>query len=119
MKRTITGVVLAAASGLVFATVVGAGTAQAAPEDCAVTLELTGASAVCNDTDAPEGREYTVKVDCVGIYGMPYQFPFVGVGPYPGGWGGWFVPTGQGSASCISPLGAGIATGAHVAIYVE
>ena len=118
MKRTI-GMVLGAAAGVAFAATVGAGTAQAGPENCVVTLQLTGASAMCHDPDAPPGREYTVVVDCVGFSAALAPRPYAGFGPYSGGWGGSFGPEGQGSASCMGPLSVGIANGAHVSTYRE
>ncbi|WP_245677044.1 hypothetical protein [Nocardia acidivorans] len=107
----------AAVVGLGFAAVIGSGTAQAAPEDCVITRDLTGATASCHDDDAPAGREYALIVDCWGLHGVPNAFPLMAVGPYSGSWSGSFSPSGTGAASCLGPFSVGTATGAHVAIY--
>ncbi|MFF0491101.1 hypothetical protein ACFYTQ_18935 [Nocardia sp. NPDC004068] len=119
MRRTTaiaarTALAAAAVSG--FATVLGAGTAQAAPEDCTITRDLTSATATCHD-DGPAGREYALIVDCVGLHVDPNAFPFIAFGPYQGSWSGSFPPSGQGTASCLGPTSVGTATGAHVRIY--
>ncbi|WP_330179792.1 hypothetical protein OHB26_25580 [Nocardia sp. NBC_01503] len=105
--------------GVGFAAVIGSGTAQAAPEDCTINRDLTGATATCHDVDAPAGREYALIVDCWGLHGVPNSFPLMAVGPYSGSWSGSFSPSGTGSASCVGPWSVGTATGAHVAIYRE
>lgn len=120
MKKTMVAtarVTVAAASVLGFAAVVGAGTAQAAPQDCVITRDLVSATATCHDDDAPAGREYTVVVECWGLAGVPNAFPLMAIGPYRGSWGGSFSPAGQGSASCLGPTSIGTATNAYVAIY--
>lgn len=120
MRRTFVAaarVAATAAVGLGITAIIGSGTAQAAPQDCVITRDLTGAAATCHDTDAPRGREYTLIVDCFGLHPIPDAFPFMAFGPYEGSWGGWFTPSGHGTASCIDGLSIGTATGAHVAIY--
>ncbi|MEU1999502.1 hypothetical protein ABZ511_34160 [Nocardia gamkensis] len=110
-------VAAAAVSVLGFATVIGSGTAQAAPQDCVVTRDLFNASATCHDEDAPPGREYTLVVECVGLHGVPNAFPLMAIGPYRGSWSGSFSPSGQGTASCLGPTSIGTTTNAYVAIY--
>lgn len=100
-----------------FAVVFGSGAAQAAPQDCAVTRDLAGATATCHDADAPVGREYTLIVECFGLHGVPNAFPLMAIGPYRGSWGGSFAPSGRGTASCLGPMSVGTATNAYVAIY--
>jgi hypothetical protein len=120
MRRTIVAaarVTAAAVLGLGVAAVIGSGTAQAAPQDCVITRDLTSATATCHDDDAPAGREYTLIVDCFGLHGVPNAFPFMAFGPYNGSWSGSFSPSGHGTASCMGPLSVGTATNAHVAIY--
>ncbi|MFF2557496.1 hypothetical protein ACFVUS_41320 [Nocardia sp. NPDC058058] len=112
-----TRVMTTALIGVGFATAIGSGTAQAAPEDCQITRDLTGATATCHDVDAPAGREYALIVDCFGLHGIPNAFPLMAVGPYTGSWSGSFSPSGQGTSSCLGPWSVGTATGAHVAIY--
>jgi hypothetical protein len=110
-------VTAAAVSVLGFATVIGSGTAQAAPQDCVVTRDLFTATATCHDEDAPPGREYTLVVECVGLHGVPNAFPLMAIGPYRGSWSGSFSPSGQGTASCLGPTSIGTTTNAYVAIY--
>lgn len=98
------------------ATVFGAGAAQAAPQDCTVTRDLTGASATCYD-EGPAGREYALIVECFGLHGVPNAFPLLAIGPYQGSWSGSFGPSGHGQASCLGPLSVGTATNAYVRIY--
>jgi hypothetical protein len=120
MRKTIATaarVTIAAVSGLGFAAVIGAGAAQAAPQDCAITRDLTSATATCHDNGAPAGREYALIVECFGLHGVPNAFPLMAIGPYNGSWSGSFSPSGHGTASCLGPLSAGTATNAHVAIY--
>ncbi|MFG1797356.1 hypothetical protein [Nocardia sp. NPDC049149] len=120
MRKTMVAAVrvgAAAVSVLGFAAVVGAGTAQAAPEDCVVTRDLVSATATCHDADAPAGREYALVVECFGLAGVPNAFPLMAIGPYRGGWSGSFSPTGQGTASCLGPTSIGTATNAYVRIY--
>ncbi|WP_245717724.1 hypothetical protein [Nocardia jejuensis] len=117
MKRTIA--VAAALPMLSFAAVVGAGTAEAAPQDCTINRTLIDASATCYDTDAPAGREYTVVVECWGLAGVPNAWPLMAIGPYRGSWGGSFGPAGQGSSSCIGPSSVGTVTNAYVRVYRE
>ncbi|WP_245669416.1 hypothetical protein [Nocardia speluncae] len=119
MKRT----TMVAARALVtavavsgFATVLGTGSAQAAPQDCAVTRDLVGASATCFD-DGPAGREYALIVECFGLHGVPNAFPLMAIGPYQGSWSGSFGPSGNGTASCLGPMSVGTATNAYVKIY--
>ena len=99
-----------------FATVLGSGVAQAAPQDCAVSRDLVGARATCHD-NGPAGREYTLIVECFGLHGVPNAFPLMAIGPYQGSWGGSFGPSGQSTASCLGPLSIGTATNAYVTIY--
>ncbi|GAB2634354.1 hypothetical protein [Nocardia goodfellowii] len=110
-------VTVAAVLGLGVAAVIGSGTAQAAPQDCAITRDLVSATATCRDHDAPAGREYALIVDCFGLHGIPNAFPLLAIGPYSGSWSGSFSPSGQGSASCLGPYSVGTATGARVVIY--
>lgn len=110
-------IAVAAGSVLGFATVLGSGVANAAPQDCVVTRDLFGATAVCHDTDAPPGREYALIVECVGLHGVPNAFPLMAIGPYRGSWSGSFAPSGRGSASCLGPTSIGTVTNAYVAIY--
>lgn len=110
-------VTAAAVSVLGFATVIGSGTAQAAPQDCVVTRDLFTATATCHDEDAPPGREYTLVVECVGLHGVPNAFPLMAIGSYRGSWSGSFSPSGQGTASCLGPTSIGTTTNAYVAIY--
>ncbi|MEU5763936.1 hypothetical protein [Nocardia sp. NPDC047648] len=110
-------VAAAAVSVLGFATVIGSGAAQAAPQDCVVTRDLFNATATCHDEDAPPGREYTLVVECVGLHGVPNAFPLMAIGPYRGSWSGSFSPSGQGTASCLGPTSIGTTTNAYVAIY--
>ncbi|GAA5046532.1 hypothetical protein [Nocardia callitridis] len=114
-----TRVAAAVVSVLGFSAVIGAGVAQAGPENCVVTKGLTSASASCHDPDAPARREYKVTVECWGLHVIPNAFPFMAIGPYRGGWGGSFGPTGQGQSSCITGLDIGTATNAWVDIYVD
>ncbi|MEV6279810.1 hypothetical protein [Nocardia sp. NPDC051832] len=109
----------AAVLGLGVATMIGSGPAQAAPQDCVITRDLTSATATCHDFDAPPGREYALIVDCFGLHGIPNAFPLMAIGPYSGSWSGSFSPSGQGTASCLGPYSVGTATGARVAIYRE
>ncbi len=115
-KTAMVRAVVAAAAVSGFATVFGAGVAHAAPQDCAVSRDLVGATATCHD-DGPAGREYTLVVECFGLHGVPNAFPLMAIGPYRGSWNGSFGPSGQGSASCLGPLSVGTATDAYVAIY--
>ncbi|MGW5384902.1 hypothetical protein [Nocardia sp. NPDC003963] len=110
-------IAVAAVTSSGFAAVLGSGTAQAAPQDCTVTRDLVGASAVCHDADAPAGREYALIVECFGLHGVPNAFPLMAIGPYQGSWSGSFAPSGQGTASCLGPLNIGTATNAYVKIY--
>lgn len=108
-------------SGLVFASIIGSGTAQAAPQDCAVRWDALSASASCADTDAPPGREYMLIVECWGVHGIPNAFPFYAIGPYSQSTRS-FVPTGGAAGGCsmswgAPTLNAGLVTGAHVEIY--
>ncbi|MGV9678129.1 hypothetical protein ACWDSJ_22865 [Nocardia sp. NPDC003482] len=115
MRRT-TAVAALAAAVAGFATVLAAGTAHAAPEDCTITRDLIGASATCHD-DGPAGREYALIVECWGLHGVPNAFPLMAFGPYQGSWSGSFGPSGQGSASCLGPTSIGTTTNAYVKIY--
>ncbi|MBB5914187.1 hypothetical protein BJY24_003054 [Nocardia transvalensis] len=119
MSRTVavTRTAVAAASVLGCAAVFGAGTANAAPEDCTVTRDLVGATATCHDVDAPPGREYSLVVECFGLAPVPFAFPLMTIGPYRGSWSGSFSPSGGGSASCVNGLSIGTATNAYVKIY--
>lgn len=120
MRRPIVAtarVAAAAVLGLGVAAVAGSGTAQAAPQDCVITRDLTSATATCHDHDAPAGREYALIVDCFGLHGVPNAFPLMAFGPYSGSWSGSFSPSGHGAASCAGPFSIGTAAGAHVAIY--
>ncbi|WP_228812030.1 MULTISPECIES: hypothetical protein [Nocardia] len=108
--------VVAAVAVSGFATAFGAGTAQAAPQDCTVTRDLTGAAATCHD-EGPAGREYALIVECFGLHGVPNAFPLMAIGPYQGSWSGSFGPSGHGTASCLGPMSIGTATNAYVAIY--
>ncbi|BCK52999.1 hypothetical protein [Nocardia wallacei] len=119
MSRTVaaTRITVAAASVLGCVAVFGAGTANAAPEDCTVTRDLVGATAACHDVDAPAGREYSLVVECFGLAPVPFAFPLVTVGPYRGSWSGSFSPSGGGSASCLGPMSIGTVTNAYVRIY--
>lgn len=114
MRMTILTAVISALGAAAF---IGAGTAEAAPQDCVVTRDLVGATAVCHDVDAPAGREYYLVVECNGLAPIPNAFPFLAIGPYKGSWSGSFSPSGRGSASCLGPLSIGTATNAYVAIY--
>ncbi|MGV9415315.1 hypothetical protein ACWDOP_35910 [Nocardia sp. NPDC003693] len=114
-----TRVTAAAVPVLGLAVAFGSGTAQAAPQDCVITRDLVSASAICNDVDAPPGREYTVVTECWGLAGIPNAWPFMGIGPYRGSWGGSFGPAGQGSSSCLGPASVGTLTNAYVAVYRE
>ncbi|MEE3853129.1 hypothetical protein VZC37_22520 [Gordonia sp. LSe1-13] len=111
------GVVAALTIGLL----AGAGEAHAGVNDCDVRWNALGASAVCHDTGAPQGREYVLIVECWGLHGVPNRFPLYTVGPYTQS-SRWFVPTGQASGNCSTSWGApsfnaGVVTGAHVEIY--
>lgn len=108
--------VVAAAVVSGFATALGAGSAQAAPQDCAVTRDLVSATATCHD-DGPAGREYALTVECFGLHGVPNAFPLMAIGPYRGSWSGSFSPSGNGTASCMGPMSIGTATNAYVTIY--
>ncbi|WP_327148604.1 hypothetical protein [Nocardia sp. NBC_01329] len=110
-------IAVAAASTAAFATVLGSGAAQAAPQDCVVTRDLVGATAACHDDDAPVGREYALVVECFGLHGVPNAFPLMAVGPYQGSWSGSFGPSGHGTASCLGAMSIGTTTNAYVAIY--
>jgi len=119
MNRTTTVAARAMVAAAVvsgFATVLGSGVAGAAPQDCAVSRDLVGATATCHD-DGPPGREYALIVECFGLHGIPGAFPFMAVGPYQGSWNGSFAPSGQGTASCLGPMSVGTATNAYVKIY--
>src|SRR6266568_1520867 len=114
MRRVLgaaTRVTAAAVSGLGIVAIIGSGTAQAAPQDCVITRDLTSATATCHDADAPRGREYTLIVECFGLHSVPYAFPLMEIGPYNGSWGGSFSPSGHGAASCIDSISIGTATG--------
>ncbi|WP_085995209.1 hypothetical protein [Nocardia paucivorans] len=111
-----TRTLVAAAVVAGFATVLGAGAAHAAPQDCAVTRDLVGATATCHD-DGPAGREYTLIVECFGLHGVPNAFPLMAIGPYQGSWSGSFGPSGRGTASCASPMSIGAVTNAYVTVY--
>lgn len=120
MRRTTTAaarIILAAASASAFATVLGSGTAQAAPQDCVTTRDLVSATATCHDNDAPVGREYALIVECFGLHGVPNAFPLMAIGPYQGSWSGSFSPSGHSTASCLGPMSIGTATNAYVKIY--
>lgn len=102
-------------TGLGFAAVLGAGSAQAAPQDCSVTKGLTDATAVC----APDGgSNYVVHLDCVGLYASG-PFPLYAIGPYkslsyP------FTPSGQPVSAGCTGMGPGViavATNAYVEVY--
>ncbi|WP_280398492.1 hypothetical protein [Nocardia carnea] len=109
-------IAIAAAVTSGFAAVLGAGPAQAAPQDCTVTRDLVSASATCHD-DGPPGREYALIVECFGLHPIPNAFPLVTIGPYQGSWSGSFGPSGHGTASCLGPLSVGTTTNAYVKIY--
>lgn len=110
-----------AVSGLAFATIIGSGTAQADPQDCAIGRDAFSATATCNDTDAPPGREYVLITECWGLHGIPNAFPFYSIGPYSQSTRS-FVPTGRDTGGCGTSWGApswnvGVITDAHVEIY--
>lgn len=118
MKKTITAaarVAAAGVSGLAFVAVIGSGSAQAAPQDCAVQRDLFGASAVCQPDG---GSNYVLHVDCFGLYASG-PFPSYGVGAYkilsyP------FTPDGQRISTACTGVGPGVvalATNAYVEIY--
>ncbi|WP_223518565.1 MULTISPECIES: hypothetical protein [Nocardia] len=118
MKKTIVAaarVAAAGVSGLAFVAIVGSGTAQAAPQDCAVQRDLSGASATCQPDG---GSNYVLHVDCVGLYASG-PFPLYGIGPYqalsyP------FTPNGQRITTGCTGMGPGVfavATNAYVEIY--
>lgn len=119
MKKTmmITAARVAAAgfTGLAFAAVAGAGTAQAAPQDCVVQRDFFGASATCQPDG---GADYVLHVDCVGLYASG-PFPLYAVGPYyalsyP------FTPAGQRITTGCTGMGPGVvavATNAFVEVY--
>ncbi|MER7454076.1 hypothetical protein ABTW96_27745 [Nocardia beijingensis] len=116
-KVAATRITVAAVSALGFVAVIGSGTAQAAPEDCTITRDLTSATAACHDTDAPAGREYTLVIECFGLAPVPYSFPLMTIGPYRGTWSGSFSPSGGGTASCLDAMSFGTVTNAYVRIY--
>lgn len=121
MHKTTTAAARAAVAAAVvsgFATALGSGVAQAAPQDCAVSRDLFGATAACHDI-GPAGREYALIVECFGLHGIPNAFPLMAVGPYRGSWNGSFGPSGAGTASCLGPMSVGTATNAYVTIYRE
>ncbi|MFD6896423.1 hypothetical protein ACFWB0_17960 [Rhodococcus sp. NPDC060086] len=113
--------VTAIVSGLAFAAIIGSGTAQAAPQDCAIQQDPFNATVTCHDADAPPGREYALIVDCWGLHGIPNAFPLYAIGPYSQS-SPSFAPTGQASGTCGTNWGVpsynlGVITGAHVDIY--
>ncbi|MBF6178242.1 hypothetical protein [Nocardia otitidiscaviarum] len=116
-KAIITAARLAVAgiSGLALTAVVGSGTAQAAPHDCVVERDLTGASAIC----LPDGGDnYVLRVECFGLHAAG-PFPLYAVGPYhslsyP------FTPSGDRITASCTGAGPGllaITTNAYVEIY--
>ncbi|WP_405159991.1 hypothetical protein OG203_26530 [Nocardia sp. NBC_01499] len=118
MRKTITAAArLAAAgvSGLAFVAIIGSGTAQAAPQDCAVQRDIFGATATCQPDG---GSNYVLHLDCFGLHGTG-PFPLMGVGSYkilsyP------FTPNGQPVTAGCTGAGPGliaIATNAYVEIY--
>ncbi|MFJ4656919.1 hypothetical protein ACIP5Y_37125 [Nocardia sp. NPDC088792] len=104
-----------AISGFGLAAIAGAGTAQAAPQDCAVSKGLFDASAVCQPDG---GSNYVLHLDCVGFYASG-PFPLYSIGQYkvlsyP------FTPSGQRTTAACTGMGPGvvaIATNAFVEIY--
>ena len=126
----ITGTVVA---GLAVAAFIGTGAAQAGgqpivqpvaqagPQNCTVHWDAFSATANCDDTGAPAGREYALIVDCWGLHGIPNAFPLYAVGPY-SQTSRSFGPTGQATGGCSTnwgapTLNAGVITNAHVEIY--
>lgn len=112
-------IVLAAVSVAAFTTLIGAGAADAAPQDCTVTRDLISATATCHDHNEPAGREYSLVVECYGLHTQPFAFPLPAFGHYQGSWSGSFSPSGHGSASCLTPITIGTSTNAYVRIYRE
>ncbi|WP_405488890.1 hypothetical protein [Nocardia sp. NBC_00511] len=118
MRKSLSSAALIAAvgvSGFALTAVTGSGTANAAPQDCAVTRGIVDASAVC----APDGgSNYVLHLDCVGLYASG-PFPLYAIGPYrilsyP------FTPSGERITAACTGMGPGIlavATNAYVEIY--
>lgn len=118
MKKTIVAaarVAAAGVSGVAFVAVIGAGAAQAAPQDCVVERDLFGASAVCQPDG---GSNYVLRVECVGLHATG-PFPLYGIGPYhvlsyP------FTPNGERVGAGCTGVGPGIlavTTNAYVEVY--
>ncbi|GGL01866.1 hypothetical protein [Nocardia jinanensis] len=118
MKETIVAaarVAAAGVSGLAFVAIVGSGAAQAAPQDCVVQRDLSGASATCGPDG---GSNYVLHVDCFGLYASG-PFPLYGIGPY-SALSYPFTPNGQRITAGCTGMGPGVvavATNAYVEIY--
>ncbi len=118
MKKAMIAAAQAAAlgvTGMAAMATLGVGAAAAAPQDCAVQRDLTGASATC---PADDGVEYVLHVDCFGLYASG-PFPLYAIGPYvsksyP------FTPNGQQITAGCTGMGPGVvavATNAYAEIY--
>ncbi|WP_235581622.1 hypothetical protein [Rhodococcus sp. Leaf278] len=124
MRRTFvaaTRVATVVVSGLAFTAIIGAGVSHADTQDCSISHDAFGASATCQDANAPAGREYILITECWGFHFVPNRFPIPAVGPYTSS-SRSFVPTGQASGNCGSSWGQptstlGVVTGAHVETY--
>lgn len=118
MKRalgTAARVAAAGITGLAAVAVIGSGAARAAPQDCTVQRDLSGASAICGPDG---GSNYVLRVDCFGLYASG-PFPLYGIGSYtvrsyP------FTPAGRHITTGCTGVGPGVlavATNAYVEIY--
>lgn len=118
MKKTIAvaaRVAAAGITGLAFVAVIGSGSAQGAPQDCAVSRGLFDASATCQPDG---GSNYVLHLDCFGLYGSG-PFPVMSVGTYkvlsyP------FTPDGGRVTAACTGMGPGmlaVATNAYVEVY--
>lgn len=118
MKKTIVAVARVATagfSGLAAVAIIGSGAAQAAPGDCIVERDLSGASATCQPDG---GSSYVLHVDCFGLYARG-PFPLYGVGSYPV-LSYPFTPAGQRITTGCTGMGPGViavTTNAYVEIY--
>ncbi|MFC8530205.1 hypothetical protein [Nocardia sp. NPDC057227] len=113
MQRTLHFAV--AAVGLAWFFALGAGPAQAAPQNCAVERTLLDASATCQ----PDGGSgYVLHVDCFGLYASG-PFPLYAIGPYPV-LSYPFTPEGQRVTAGCTGMGPGVVavvTNAYVEVY--
>ncbi|MFC8046868.1 hypothetical protein [Nocardia sp. NPDC057353] len=91
------------AAALTSTIALGAGPAEAAPQNCTVERTLLDASATC----PPDGGTgYVLHVDCFGLYASG-PFPLYAIGPYPV-LSYPFTPDGQRVTAGCTGMGPGV-----------